>query len=107
MKKKTKIKNTVKNISNFSDVSIFLYSFICPEFNLYKYESRSILTSFESISKPITLGKAIASIIISEKSKTAPNLTEEPITMKIKNNNLYEYSENLLFPNKNVQDLRP
>ena len=52
-------------------------------------------------------GKAIANIIISEKSSTAPNFTEEPITIKIRNNNLYEYSDTLLLPNKNVHALSP
>lgn len=52
-------------------------------------------------------GKAIASIIISEKSSTAPNFTEEPTIINRRNNILYEYSENLVLPNKNVHALSP
>ena len=37
---------------------------------------------------PIILGNAIASIIMSEKSSTAPNFTEEPMTIKIRKINL-------------------
>ena len=49
-----------------------------------KYSFISIFTSLERINKPSIFGKAMAKIIISEKSITAPKLTEEPIIMKIK-----------------------
>ena len=58
----------------------------------------SNFTSLDNISNPKIFGNAIAKIIISEKSITAPKLTEEPIIIKIKNINLYVISDFLEFP---------
>ncbi len=59
-----------------------------PLLTLLRYSFKSILTSPDRINKPSMFGNAIAKIIISEKSSTAPNLTDEPTIMKIKKINL-------------------
>ena len=48
----------------------------------------SFLTSPDKSTNPKTLGNAIPSIIISEKSNTAPKLLEVPTTIKNKKINL-------------------
>ena len=56
--------------------------------------NKSSLTSPDINKRPIIFGKAIAKIIISEKSTTAPKLAEEPITTKIMTPNPLFISEN-------------
>ena len=64
---------------------VYFIFLIIPFLTLLRYSFKSILTSPERINKPKIFGNAIAKIIISEKSSTAPNLTDEPMIMKIKN----------------------
>ena len=77
--------------------NIYLNFLISPDFILEKYSRISNFTSFDKISNPKIFGNAIAKIIISEKSITAPKLTEEPIIIKIKKINLYVISDFLEF----------
>ena len=65
---------------------------MAPVLIFEKYSFMSIFTSLERINKPRMFGKAMAKIIISEKSITAPKLTEEPIIMKIKKS-IYKLSQ--------------
>ena len=65
-----------------SDYFTFL---ITPVFTLFKYSFKSIFTSPDRINKPNMFGNAIAKIIISEKSRTAPNLTDDQTIMNAKN----------------------
>ena len=51
----------------------------------FKYFDSSSLTFGNKKHKPITLGTAIAKIMASEKSVTAPRLAAEPIITKIQN----------------------
>ena len=71
---------------------------ISPDFILEKYSSISNFTSLDKINNPKIFGNAIAKIIMSEKSMTAPRLTEEPMIIKIKNINLYVISDFLELP---------
>ena len=90
-----------------SDYFTFL---ITPVFTLFKYSFKSIFTSPDRINNPNMLGNAIAKIIISEKSITAPKEEDDPTTTKSKNNILYKISAgfspmNLL--NKKVKAFTP
>lgn len=53
------------------------------------------------------LGTAIAKIIASEKSVTAPKLDAEPTTTNEQNINLYKFPDSLERPNKNIQLCKP
>ena len=61
---------------------------ISPDLILKKYSRISNFTSLDKIINPKIFGNAIAKIIMSEKSITAPKLTDEPITINIKKINL-------------------
>jgi hypothetical protein len=74
-----------KKVFHGKFVTFYLVFLICPDLILFKYSFKSIFTSPDKINNPKILGNAIAKIIISEKSKTAPSFTEDPMIIKIKN----------------------
>ena len=68
------------------------------------YFLSSSLTFGNNIIKPIIFGNTNAKIIASENLITASRVAEEPITIKIRNNPLYNKSAILPFPNKYFHD---
>ena len=70
----------------------------------FKYLFNSSFTLGKRIKSPIMFGNTNASIMASENAQTEDISPAAPITIKIRNKDLYVKSDILLFPKTNIQD---